>query len=112
MIKHLSEGGLIKVLSLFNKVWKEGKVPRSWKEAIIIPIRKPGKDPSKPYRLIALMSHIGKIMERMINERLMYYIEKRGLVTKYQSGFRRGRSTMDPVLCLEDDIRKAQVNKG
>ena len=57
------------------------------------------------------MSQIGKIMERMINERLMHYIEKRGLVTKYQSGFRRGRSTMDPVLCLEDDIRKAQVNK-
>lgn len=33
-------------------------------------------------------------MEQMVNERLM-----------------RGRSTMDPVLCLEDDIRKAQVNK-
>ena len=32
-------------------------------------------------------------------------------MTKYQSGFRRGRSTMDPVLGLEDDIRKAQVNK-
>ena len=70
MIKHLSEGGLIKVLSLFNKVWKEGQIPRSWKEVIIIPIRKPGKDPSKPinYRPIALASHIGKIMERMIND--------------------------------------------
>jgi len=113
MIKHLCEGGLTKILSLFNKVWKEGKVPRSWKEAIIVTIRKPGKDHSKTinYRPIALTSHIGKIMKRMINERLMYYIEKRGLVTRYQSGFRRGRSTMDPVVCLEDDIRKAQVNK-
>ena len=68
-------GDLAKILSLFNKVWKEGKVPRSWKEAIITPIRKPGKDHIKSinYRPIALTSHIGKIMERMINERLMYY---------------------------------------
>ena len=109
LIKHLSEGGLTKILSLFNKVWKEGKVPRSWKDAIIVPIRKLGKDHSKTinYRPIALTSHIS----RMINERLMYYKEIRGLVTRYQSGFRRGRSTMDPVVCLEDDIRKAQVNK-
>lgn len=42
-IKHLSEGGLMKVLSLFNKVWTEGKVPRSWKEAIIIPKGSLGK---------------------------------------------------------------------
>ena len=29
----------------------------------------------------------------------------------HQSGFRKGRGTMDPVLCLEADVRKAQVNK-
>lgn len=28
----------------------------------------------------------------------------------YQSGFRVERSTMDPVVCLEHDVRKAQVN--
>ncbi len=28
-----------------------------------------------------------------------------------QSGFRKGRNTMDPVINLEDEIRKAQVNK-
>ena len=41
----------------------------------------------------------------------MYYLEKRNIVAWYQSGFRRGRGTMDPVLCLEDDIRKFQMNK-
>ena len=94
----------MKVLTLFNKVWKSGKVPLSWKGGIFIPTGKPGKEPSKPinYRAITLTSHIGKIMERMINKRLMHCIEKRGLVT----GCRRGRSTMDPVLCLEDDISK------
>lgn len=41
MSKHLSEEGLRKLLCLYNKVWEEGKIPESWKETVIIPIRKP-----------------------------------------------------------------------
>ncbi len=78
-----------------------------------IPIRKPGKDPVKPtsYRPIALTSHIGKIMECMVTDRLVYFLEKGEVIDSYQSGFRKGRWTMDPVLCLEDEIRKPQVNR-
>lgn len=113
MMKHLSVEGLEKLLMLYNRVWIEGMIPGSWKEAIIIPIRKPGKDASRPgsYRPIALTSHICKIMERMVNERLTYYLEKREMVASYQSGFRKGRSTIDSVIRLEDEIRKAQINK-
>lgn len=61
----------MKLLQLYNSVWEEGRLPSAWKEAVGIPIRKPGKDPSKPtsYRPIALMSNICKIMEIMITER-------------------------------------------
>lgn len=93
---------------MYNKVWGEGSLPTSWKDAVIIPIIKPGKDLTNPpnYRPIALTSHVGKIMERMIVERLTFYIENRGLVSPYQNGFRRGRGTMDPVVCLETEIKK------
>jgi len=47
----------------------------------------------------------------MLNTILFYFLEKRELITSCPSGFRKGRGTMDPVLCLEDEIRKAQVNK-
>ncbi len=79
----------------------------------MIPIRKPGKDPSKPtsYRLIALTSNLCKIMERMITERLSYEMEKRGLLVRCQSGFRKGRNRMDSVVRLETEIRRAQANK-
>ncbi len=50
-------------------------------------------------------------MEKMGTERLTHFIEKRGLMTKYQSGFRKGRGTLDPMICLENEIRKAQINK-
>ena len=29
----------------------------------------------------------------------------------YVSGFRKGRNIMDPAVCLEHDIRKAQINR-
>ncbi len=84
---------------------------------MIIPIRKPGKDPSNPniYRPIALTSHIGKIMERMITERMVFYLGSRGILSPFLSpfisGFGRGRGTMDPIICLETGVKKAQVNK-
>ena len=55
MIKHLSESS------------KEGgKLPKSCKEAVIIPIGKPGKDLTNPgnYRPIALTSNVCKVMEK------------------------------------------------
>ena len=113
MISNLSEAAKGILLELYNRVWKEGKLPESWKEAVIVPIPKPGKDSSNPenYRPIALTSNICKIMEKMINERLTYYMESKGFMSKYQSGFRKGRNTMDPTICLEHEIRKAQINK-
>lgn len=113
MIGKLSDIALASILKLYNKIWEEGKLPKSWKHSIIVPIVKPGKDRSEAtsYRPIALTSNMCKIMERLIVNRLTYEIESKGLFTPYQSGFRKGRTTMDSILCLESEIRKAQTNK-
>lgn len=79
MLKHLGFLTQSKLLGVYNKVWKEGSLPTSWKDAVIIPILKPGKDPTN-YRPIALTSHVGKIMERMIVDRMTFYIEKKRIV--------------------------------
>lgn len=64
---------------------------------MIILIRKPGKDETKPVddRPIALTSNKCKIMERMINDRLMSHIESKGSISQYQSGFTRGSDGSD-----------------
>jgi len=64
MVKQLSGYGLNKLLTLYNKVWEEGSIPARWKEAVIVPIRKPGKDASNPSNdmPIAQTSHICKFM--------------------------------------------------
>ena len=101
------------LLGIFNYVWKTGILPDSWKEAIVIPISKPGKDSSNPanYRPIALTSCICKTLERMVNDRLVWFLEKNKLITTVQSGFRKQRGTLDHLVRFETFIREGFINK-
>ena len=113
LLKHLPPSSLSALLDLFNRIWESGNFPPSWREAIVIPIPKAGKDHTNPvnYRPIALTSCICKTMERMINERLVWYLESNGLITEFQSGFRRQRGTIDHLVRFESFIRDAFIKK-
>lgn len=97
------------LLAFFNLIWEYGVLPTPWKKAIVVPILKPGKNPTLPssYRPIALTSCLCKVMEVMINSRLSWYLEKNNLFSPTQSGFRSNKSTLDPLIALEAGIRKA-----
>ena len=43
----------------------------------------------------------------MINTRLVWFLEKNNILTKYQSGFRKGRTTTDQLIRLESFIRNS-----
>ena len=112
-LKQLPSCSLDFLLQAFNEVWVSGKFPTSWKQATIIPIPKPGKhntDPSN-YRPIALTSCLCKTLERMINTRLIWFLESNGLITNFQCGFRSKRSTADHLVCLETFVREAFIKK-
>ena len=87
---------------------ESSKFPDSWRVATIIPIPKPGKNSLYPsnYRPIALTSCLCKTMERMVNKRLVWFIESNNLYTNSQCGFRSQRSTMDHAVRLETSIRQ------
>ena len=78
----------------------------------MIPIPKPGKDPTNPnnYCPIALTSCICKTMERMINQRLVWYLESHKLLTNVQCGFRCKRSTVDHLVRCETFCREAFIH--
>ena len=94
-------------------MWETGKFPESWELATIIPIPKPGKDHTEPtnYRPIALTSCLCKTLERMINARLVWYLEINNFISPVQSGFRSERSTNDNLVRLETFVRDAFVKK-
>ena len=80
---------------------------------MIIPISKPNKDHTEAtnYRPIALASCLCKTMERMINDRLVWFLESNQLITKFQAGFRKNNCTNDHLIRLESFIRDAFVKK-
>ncbi|GFR63955.1 RNA-directed DNA polymerase from mobile element jockey [Elysia marginata] len=77
-------------------------IPQIWKEAIIIPIYKQGKDKKKPesYRPVSLLSCLGKTMERMVNTRMTWYLEKNNILVEEQAGFQRDRCTEDQITLI------------
>ena len=78
LIKYFSESSLKFLLKLYNLIWKSKVFPVAWKLATIIPIKKPGKDSTKPtnYRPIALTCNLCKILEKIVNRRLRWVWEQ------------------------------------
>ena len=113
IIKHLHKNALKILLVLYNKIWTENQLPDDWHHAIILPILKPSKNATSPesYRPISLTSTICKIMEKLITNRLQWFLEKNQILSKNQSGFRKNKSTVDQILKLQDSILKKLKNK-
>ena len=111
LLKHLPNTCLAVLLKIFNFVWETNEFPDSWRKASIIPIPKPGKDHkiATNYRPIALTSCLCKTMERMVNERLIWYLEVNHMITLYQSGFRKNRSTIDHLIRFETFVRESFI---
>jgi len=91
MLKHLPDITLETLLHTMNDCWISGSFPASWHQEVILPIPKVDKDRTDPnsYRTIVLTSCLCKVVEQMLNSRLVWYLEKNKIVTKMQSGFRR-----------------------
>ena len=97
------------LLDILNIFWSLGTSPKSWKISITILILKPFKDSSlaQSYRPIALTSCISKVHERMINARLVWYLESKNLLSNRQFGFRKNKSAIDPLTILSREIQNA-----
>ena len=112
-LKHLPFRSLDSLLRIFNQVWHTSILSDSWKEAIVIPIPKPGKDSTNPanYHPIALTSCICKTMERIVNDRLVWFLEKNKLIVTVQSRFHKQRGTLDHLVRFETFIHEAFIKK-
>ena len=85
---------------LVEMIWETGKVPQDWKDADIIPIFKKGdKRDCGNYRGISLLSIVGKILARVLLNRLNEHIAQ-NVLPETQCGFRSGRGTIDMIFCL------------
>lgn len=93
-------------LSLANKCLELGYFPKIWKEATVVLLKKPGKtDYTKPkaYRPIGLLPVMGKILEKILINRIKWHIIPS--LNPKQYGFMPQKSTEDSLYDMMNYIR-------
>ena len=110
-LRQLPSKSLKLLLRIFNKLWTEGKFLDIWRQTTVIAIPKQGKDNSDPqnYRPISLTSCLCRIMERIIKDRFVWYLESNGLISNLQCRFHSKRCTTDHLVRLKTVIREAFI---
>ena len=91
------------VTSFFNNCTETKKIPKIWRQAKVVALLKPGKDPSvaKSFRPISLLCHTYKL-ERLILNRIAEHVDAK--LIPQQAGFRPGKSCTSQLLNLTEHI--------
>ena len=103
------------ITAIYNQCLKRGCFPKRWKTAKIIPTIKPGKeksmDPSKS-RPISLLNMAGKVLEKLLINRINHHLFKNELLNDRQFGFTPQKSTTDAAMDAKQFIEPVLEKKN
>jgi retron-type reverse transcriptase len=103
-----------RIVALIQGCVRTGYHPCTWKTAKSILLRKQGKPTytiAKAYRVISLLSCLGKVVERALATWIASFCETREIFHRGQFGCRQGRGTSDAVAQLVTKVENAWVKK-
>jgi hypothetical protein len=105
-LRHLPRRPLVHVTHLFNCCLWPSNFPKPQKEAKVIKLPKPSKDPKFPQNLdmFHLLSTIGKLFEKVILNIVQRYSEERGLLNVGHFGFHACHSMTLKCMRLTDYV--------
>ena len=99
------------LMDLVHTVWKEGKVPCDWVDAVLIPIPKKGDLRNcDNWRGIALLDVVGKVVAQILQARLQELAEE--VLPESQCGFRKARSCTDMIFTVRQLVEKSWEHKS
>lgn len=98
--------------TLFNSLLNIGYFPNIWKIGIACFIPKPSSNlnTAKAFRPITLLNVMSKLLEKVINERLVRYLFENGKMSDRQYGFVRQRSTVNAIDNLLNHVNTNKLN--
>ena len=102
------------VTVLFNKCFRYGIVPDTWKLGVINPVPKSSTSNEKAplsYRGITLAPVIYKIYCTILNKRLSQWEKQNEILHGAQNGFRKNRSTVDHISSLTSIIETRKLKR-
>ena len=95
-----------RLLELVGDVWRECEVPTDWRDAVLVPLPKKGDlSLCDNWRGIALLEVVGKVVARVLQERLQKLAED--LLPESQCGFRKSRSCTDMIFTIRQLVEKS-----
>ena len=111
IFKHGGTAIAEELLKLFTMIWNEGGVPQDFKDADLVHLYKNKGDIKccDNHRGISLLCIPGKILARLLLNRLFKHIDDIGLVPESQCGFRPGRGTTDMNYALRQIMEKCKL---
>ena len=96
------------ITQLTNLCFSTGTFPAALKRSLVTPIHKGGDRSSvNNYRPISVLTSTSKIIEKILNRRLIYFLNQNKILSDKQYGFRKGRSTQDAI----KDLTKYIIDK-
>ncbi|KAH7963912.1 hypothetical protein HPB52_023785 [Rhipicephalus sanguineus] len=101
------------LLWLFNSALRLGHFPSCWRRGRIIFIRKPGRlsELTTSYRPICVNSVLGKVLERLLNSRLYYFLHRGGHIHSNQYGFTHAKSAVLALHSLHEQLLSLKASK-
>ncbi|KAJ3665126.1 hypothetical protein Zmor_000639 [Zophobas morio] len=105
-LKQLGRKSVCQLHYIINSTIKLQHFPTPWKGALVIPLPKQGKPTNVPGNLrpTSLLSSVGKLAEKVINNRLTRYDTKFKITQDEQFGFRQGHDTTQQITRIVTDI--------
>lgn len=103
------------LMDIFNKIWHSSKFSDIWKITTITLIPKENKDNNlrENYRPISLLPVWEKVLDKLITNKLMSFLEVRNILNPSQFGFRKKDSTVDALnmvkTYIDDNLRNKQI---
>ena len=113
MLKFANDETIDLIKNLFNTIIETGKITSIWKKGKIIPIPKNKENKIKvdKFRPISLLSVVGKVFEKVIMTRLNALVVETNMIPKTQSGFVKGKSTLNNQIILQQKIHDTFARK-
>ena len=98
---------------IFNKSFLDGIFPQKLKYAFVLPMHRGGsKLLLTNYRPISLLPILSKILEQLMQTRLVKYLEDHKIIYQHQFGFQKNKSTNLAILDVHAKIIEAIENKN
>ena len=104
-LKHIlkNKSCLKGIINIANACFELGYWPDYFKTSITIVISKPNKvsyNSSKSFRLIVFLNTLGKLIEKVISERLQFYVLSNNFIHQSQLGGLKFKATSDARIVL------------